>query len=90
MACLGCGNGDECSSGRKVRSVRSGVRRRVLRRSESVCGAIVDSGAVGYDCDGMMIRDRNVKLCDLAPWKAWCGLLSSVVKRSTASSALSV
>jgi hypothetical protein len=66
-ACFGCGNGDECSSGRKVRSVRSGVNRRVLRRSESVSGAIVDNGAVGYDCDGMMIRDRNVRLCDRAP-----------------------
>lgn len=46
-------------SGRNVCNVKIGVRRRVFRRSESVDGERVESGAEGYVCDGMRIRERK-------------------------------
>ena len=50
-----------------MRRVRSGVSRRVLKRSESVDGEMVARGVVGYDCDGTSINERRVRLCDRAP-----------------------
>jgi hypothetical protein len=42
-----CGRGRDWRSGRKVWSVRIGIRRRVLRRSEKVLGESVAIGDVG-------------------------------------------
>jgi hypothetical protein len=46
-------------SGRKVCRVKIGVRRRVLRISESVDGESVAMGCEGYVRDGMRIRERR-------------------------------
>jgi hypothetical protein len=43
----GCERGRDCRSGRKVWSVRMGVKRRVFRRSESAEGARVAIGKEG-------------------------------------------
>jgi hypothetical protein len=57
----GCCRGRDCSSGKKVCSVRIGFKRRVFRRSESVCRARVAIGDDGYVGDGTRIRDRKVR-----------------------------
>ena len=69
---FGCGSlvweiGAACRSGRNVCSVRIGVRRRVLRRSERVDGDIVERGAEGNVCEGIMIRERRERWCGFAP-----------------------
>lgn len=53
--------------------MRIGVRRRVFRRSDSVEGARVAIGEVGYVMLGTRMRERKVRWCGRAPWKAACG-----------------
>lgn len=66
----GWGSGRSWRSGRKDWRVMTGVRRRVLRRSERVLGERVAIGLEGYEVDGMKIKDLKVKWCNLAPWNA--------------------
>ena len=54
--------------------VRIGVRRRVLRRSETVEAGRAAMGREGYVEDGMRIRARNVRWWCFAPWKAAWGV----------------
>lgn len=81
--------GAEWRSGRKVWSVRIGVRRRVLKRSERVDGVSVESGADGYVCDGIIIKERSEMWWGFAPWKAIRGLWIYSVNLSIDAEALS-